>query len=80
MVVNKKSFILYTDIYESVKNLSLKEKGKLFDAIFNMFDDKSIVPSIERKLILFLVVIFIPYIVPVILLTTMLLMFQSLSI
>ena len=30
----KKSFVLYTDNYEPIKNLSLEEKGRLLDAIF----------------------------------------------
>jgi len=31
----KKSFVLYTDIYDSIKDFSLEEKGELLDAIFN---------------------------------------------
>lgn len=31
----KKSFILYTDLYTSIKDLKLDEKGKMLDAIFN---------------------------------------------
>ena len=30
----KNSFILYTDVYDSIKDLSLVEKGKLLDAIY----------------------------------------------
>ena len=31
---NKKSFILYTDTYEAIKDLSIEEKAQLLDAIF----------------------------------------------
>ena len=33
-MTNKKSFILYTDVYDSLKDLSLEDKGKLFDAMY----------------------------------------------
>lgn len=33
--MTKKSFILYHDTYDSIKDLSFEDKGKLFDAIFN---------------------------------------------
>lgn len=32
---NKKSFILFTDVYESITELSLEEKGQLLDAIYS---------------------------------------------
>ena len=38
----KKSFVLYTDIYESIKHLSKEEKGNLLDAIFEFtMNDKT---------------------------------------
>lgn len=34
VMTNKKSFILYTDIYEAIKTLPITEKGNLLDSIF----------------------------------------------
>jgi hypothetical protein len=39
-----KSFILYTDIYECIKDLSLEEKGKLLDSIYLYSIEKKEIP------------------------------------
>lgn len=33
-MINKKSFVLYCDTYESLKDLSLSDKGSILDSIF----------------------------------------------
>jgi len=38
----QKSFILYNDTYEHIKSLSLADKGKLLDAIFNHANNNAI--------------------------------------
>lgn len=40
----KKSFVLYTDTYSSIKDLSLKDKGSLLDAIFQHAINGSEIP------------------------------------
>lgn len=39
-MTNKKSFVLYTDIYDSIQDLPLEEKGNLLDAIFSYAKDR----------------------------------------
>jgi hypothetical protein len=42
MTNKKKSFILYMDTYENIKDIPLEEKGKLLDAIFNHALDNTV--------------------------------------
>lgn len=43
--MSKKSFILYCDTYENIKDLSLDDKGKLLDSIFNYAMETQINPN-----------------------------------